>query len=220
MLRYLASLGLTLLFAGPALADPQADVSLTLDSFHAAAARADQPGYLGLLTGDAVFLGTDASERWQGQAFRDFVASHYSKGNGWTYVATQRHISVAAGGQFAWFDELLDNEQLGVCRGSGILLQTADGWKIAQYNLSVPVPNALVGGVATAIRALAAGGEVEVELERNQSGELESVEIEVERIADTRDERGEPAVGADADAATQPQQRCGKRHKTNRKSAC
>jgi len=218
MLRYLASLGLVLLFAGPVQADPQADVSLVLDAFHAAAARADQPAYLGLLTEDAVFLGTDASERWRGQAFRDFVASHYGKGNGWTYVATQRHISVAAGGEFAWFDELLDNEQLGVCRGSGVLLQTTGGWKIAQYNLSVPVPNALVGGVATAIRALAGGGELEVELERDQRGELVSVEIEVELVTDAEDEADDPA--AVDDATTQPHKRCGKRHKTNRKSDC
>jgi ketosteroid isomerase-like protein len=220
MLRYLASLGLILLFTGPVQADPQADVSLALDSFHAAASRADQPGYLGLLTDDAVFLGTDASERWQGQAFRDFVASHYGNGNGWTYVATQRHISVAADSTFAWFDELLDNEQLGVCRGSGILLLTADGWKIAQYNLSVPVPNALVGGVATAIRALAAGGELEVEQERNQRGELESVEIEVELVTDAEDDDEESTAVDDADATTQPHKRCGKRHKTNRKSDC
>jgi hypothetical protein len=30
---------------------------------------------------------------------------------------------------------------MGVCRGSGILTMTPEGWKIEQYHLSVTVPN-------------------------------------------------------------------------------
>jgi hypothetical protein len=50
----------------------------TLDNFHRAAAVADRDGYLALTTEDVVFLGTDGSERWQGEEFRDFVEGHFS----------------------------------------------------------------------------------------------------------------------------------------------
>jgi ketosteroid isomerase-like protein len=136
-----------------ALADEDA-IAAALDAFHAAASRADQQAYFDLMTENVVFLGTDASERWQGQAFRDFVRQYFPKGRGWTYVPTDRHIDLAPDGSWALFDELLDNEKLGQCRGSGVLLRTEGGWKIAQYNLSVPVPNAIVLDVAGQIRSM------------------------------------------------------------------
>jgi endonuclease/exonuclease/phosphatase family metal-dependent hydrolase len=46
---------------------------------------------------------------------------------------------------------MLDTPNLGPCRGSGVLLLIGREWKIAQYNLSVPVPNDLVGGVVKQI---------------------------------------------------------------------
>ena len=46
-------------------------------------------------------------------------------------------------GAGAYFDELLDNAKLGLCRGSGILAKKGDDWKVLQYNLSIPIPNAL-----------------------------------------------------------------------------
>jgi hypothetical protein len=40
----------------------------------------------------------------------------------------------------AWFDELLST-QMKICRGSGVLVYTKNGWKIQQYVLSMTVPN-------------------------------------------------------------------------------
>jgi ketosteroid isomerase-like protein len=137
-----------------ALAEEQARLSATLDGFHQAAARADFAGYTGFMTEDVIFLGTDGSERWQGQAFRDFVRSNFSSGRGWTYLPLERNLMLSADGQTAWFDEVLQNEELGTCRGSGVLVKSGNGWKIAQYNLSVPVPNAIVYDVAADIASL------------------------------------------------------------------
>ena len=147
---------LLVLVPGLGVADSLQAVGKTVDDFHAAASRADQDTYLGLLTGEAVFLGTDGTERWQGKAFRVFVESHFSKGQGWTYISTERHVTISASGDSAWFDEMLAHDSLGVCRGSGALQRTADGWRIAQYNLSVPIPNSMVGEVAEQIIALGA----------------------------------------------------------------
>jgi hypothetical protein len=45
-------------------------------------------------------------------------------------------------GDVAWFDEDLDTPNLGPARGTGVLVKVGSGaWKIAQYNLSVPIPN-------------------------------------------------------------------------------
>jgi ketosteroid isomerase-like protein len=139
--------------AGAALGD-ESTPDATLDSFHRAAASADTTAYFTAMTDDVVFLGTDGSERWQGSEFRDFVAAHFSAGRGWTYVPVQRDITVSANGDIAWFDELLQNEGLGTCRGSGVLVKSTNGWKVAQYNLSVPIPNAIVQDVANDIAAL------------------------------------------------------------------
>jgi hypothetical protein len=38
----------------------------------------------------------------------------------------------------------LDTPNMGPCRGSGVLVATSSGWKIAQYNLALTVPNGLV----------------------------------------------------------------------------
>ena len=56
----------------------------------------------------------------------------------------QRHARVPPDRKVAWFDEALETPNLGPCRGSGVLIATDAGWKIAQYNLSIPIPNDLV----------------------------------------------------------------------------
>jgi hypothetical protein len=51
----------------------------------------------------------------------------------------------------AWFDELLESPHLGTCRGSGVLVAVGGSWKITQYNLSIPIPNALADAVVKQI---------------------------------------------------------------------
>ena len=79
------------------------------------------------------------------------------RGPAWTYVPLRRHVTVAASGALAWFDEVLDNEAYGECRGSGVLELRQGRWVVRQYNLTVPVPNDLMRGIAERIRSFAAG---------------------------------------------------------------
>ena len=60
-------------------------------------------------------------------------------------------------GDVAWFDESLRSVKLGACRGSGVLLRGGEageageggeggegavgGWRVAQYNLMMAIPN-------------------------------------------------------------------------------
>jgi ketosteroid isomerase-like protein len=153
MNRLLPVLALLGLFSVSVNAD-EAAVARALDAFHDAASRADQDAYFELMTDNVVFLGTDATERWQGQEFREFVNQYFPNGQGWTYTPTERRIDLAPDGSWALFDELLINEKLGQCRGSGVLVRQEGQWRIAQYNLSVPVPNDIVLDVAEQIRAV------------------------------------------------------------------
>lgn len=122
-------------------ADEVKAIAEVLDDWHAAAARADEERYFGLLTEDAVFLGTDATERWDKKAFLAYAHPHFFNGKAWNFHSTRRSIVLAPGGRSAWFDEDLGTEKLGPARGSGALVKQEDGWRIALYNLSIPIPN-------------------------------------------------------------------------------
>ena len=133
--------------------NPQASINSTLNSFHAAAANADFERYFATWTSQSVFLGTDATERWEGNAFKDFARPYFEKGQGWSYLPRDRHVSLSSDGNAAWFDELLENEKYGTCRGSGVLLRDSQGgWTIVQYNLSFPIPNDLAAEVTTRVK--------------------------------------------------------------------
>ena len=123
------------------------DINKVLDTFHQAAANADQKLYFSLLDEQAIFLGTDGSERWTKKEFFDFVTPYFSKGRGWTYKSRKRQVTLIStsenGEKIAFFDELLDNNNYGECRGSGVIRLTSQGWKILQYNLSMPIPNGI-----------------------------------------------------------------------------
>jgi phosphohistidine phosphatase SixA len=134
-----------------------AAVAMTIDDFHDAAAKGDEAIYFAILPDDAVFLGTDATERWTGKQFREFAMPYFQRGPAWIYVPLRRWITLSADGAFAWFDEVLDNEGYGECRGSGVLERRAERWVVRQYNLTVPVPNDLMRGVVERIRAFADG---------------------------------------------------------------
>lgn len=135
-----------------------AQVEQTLDALHASAAKADGDAYFALYTPDAVFLGTDATERWSLAEFKAYAAPHFAEGKGWTYTVTERHVTLGPRARVAWFDERLQNAKLGECRGSGALLWGDGRWRVSQYNLTVPIPNDLVVDVADKIRARAAKG--------------------------------------------------------------
>jgi len=131
-----------------------AAIGEVLDAFHDAASRADGALYFSLFAEDAVFIGTDATERWSVEEFRAFAEPYFSKGHGWTYTKTERHIDLAVSDKTAWFDEMLWNEKYGTCRGTGVVVLTDNGWRIAQYHLTFPIPNELSAEITSRIKEL------------------------------------------------------------------
>ena len=75
------------------------------------------------------------------------------RGKGWTYHPKTRNVYFSPNQDVAWFDELLDNESLGETRGTGVLIKEEGRWKITQYHLTIPIPNALADSVAKQIKA-------------------------------------------------------------------
>lgn len=132
-----------------------AGVSETLDALHHNASIADEDAYFALFAPEGVFLGTDATERWTVEQFRAYAHPAFQQGRGWTYVLRPgtRHIELDPTGTVAWFDEILDNANYGETRGTGVVRQVDGTWKIAQYHLTIPVPNALADSVVDMIRA-------------------------------------------------------------------
>ncbi len=120
---------------------PQQAVTFVLDDFHLAAAQADEARYFGHLDDGAIFLGTDATERWTKAQFQAYAHPYFAQGKAWTFRATRRAITFSPDGAMAWFDEDLATPNLGPCRGSGVLLKRDGVWRLLQYNLAMTIPN-------------------------------------------------------------------------------
>ncbi|ETN93740.1 hypothetical protein P278_31500 [Zhouia amylolytica AD3] len=116
------------------------EINTLIDAWHLAAAEADFDSYFSKMTNDAVFIGTDPTENWQLEAFKKFAKPFFDKGKAWSFKALERNVYLSSDQNSAWFDELLDT-QMKICRGSGVLKKVNGQWKIAQYVLSIAVPN-------------------------------------------------------------------------------
>ena len=130
-----------------------AEINRFLDGFHVDASKANFDGYFNRFASNGYFLGTDASERWSVSAFKLYAKPHFDKGRGWTYLPVERNIERE--GDFAWLDEQLDNERLGRCRGTGVLIKENGEWKVLRYSLTFLIPNSIAAVVgALTMKAL------------------------------------------------------------------
>jgi ketosteroid isomerase-like protein len=134
----------SMLFLISSLAEAQnketAKINSTLDNWHKAAAEAKFETYMNVMTDDAIYIGTDATENWNKKEFMAFAKPYFDKGKAWSFTALERHVYLDKSGKTAWFDELL-NTQMKICRGSGVLEKIKGEWKIKHYVLSMTIPN-------------------------------------------------------------------------------
>lgn len=115
-------------------------INTLLDNWHLAATNADLDAYFSVFDDEAIYIGTDATERWTKPEFFSFCEPHFRKGKAWDFKAYDRKIYFSEDGKTAWFNELL-NTWMGVCRASGVLTFKNNRWKISHYQLSVTVKN-------------------------------------------------------------------------------
>ena len=116
-----------------------------IDGLHEDASNAVFDSYFARYTKDAVFMGTDKSERWTIDEFKDYAAPVFAEGRGWTYTVIERNLEGA--NDTRWFDEILFNEKLGHCRGTGVVVRSESGWQIAHYSLTLLIPNDIAAEV-------------------------------------------------------------------------
>ncbi|PID55722.1 protein with SnoaL 3 domain, NTF 2 superfamily [candidate division KSB3 bacterium] len=135
-----------------AVEEEKANIDAVLTALHDAASKADGERYFSLYADNAIFYGTDSTERWTLDEFKEWAIPYFAKGKGWTYTMTERNIYLDADGNTAWFDERLMNEKYGDCRGTGALTMVDGQWKIVQYNLTFPVPNSIALDVIQMIK--------------------------------------------------------------------
>ncbi len=111
-----------------------------MNAWHHAAAVADEVTFFGSMAENGVYIGTDKTERWMRDELRQWAGFAFERESAWSFTTIERKIYLGKKGAFAWFDETLDT-WMGVCRGSGVLRKTDQGWKILHYHLAVTVPN-------------------------------------------------------------------------------
>ena len=131
--------------------DRTQQINAVLNDWHQAASVADESRYFSHFAPNGIFMGTDATERGTVTEFRAWAKPHFQRKSAWSFTPHDRHIDFSADGRTAWFDEALDTPNLGPCRGSGVLIRQGSTWKIAQYNLSIPIPNDLANGIVKEI---------------------------------------------------------------------
>lgn len=116
------------------------ELHIFLNNWHQSAAEAHFDGYFNAIADDGIFIGTDAKENWSKEQFKVFAKPYFERGKAWNFKVIQRNIYFSKDQKIVWFDELLTT-QMKICRGSGVIQKTKDGWKIKHYVLSMTVPN-------------------------------------------------------------------------------
>ena len=120
-------------------------INALLDGLHQDAHEGNFETYFNRYTSDAIFLGTDKTERWTIEEFKSYAKPAFADGHGWTYKVIERNWE--GEGNTKWFDEILFNEKLGHCRGTGVVELINGEWKIAHYALTMLVPNSIAADV-------------------------------------------------------------------------
>lgn len=96
------------------------------------------------LAEDAVMLGTAPDERWPMPECRDRLRTLRRQRRTVSFTPVEQHVTPAADGRHAWFDELLAVPGVGRIRATGVLRRDDGAWKIVYLNTTLAIPNEAV----------------------------------------------------------------------------
>ena len=130
--------------------DLKARLNEFINEWHEDAAHS-RIAYFEKMAPDGIYIGTDKSERWNREQFRNWAAEYFAKPCAWAFTPLHRNIYLAEGAGLAWFDEQLSSG-MGVLQASGVLRIEGKLLKILHYQLSFTVPNALIDEVTKLIQ--------------------------------------------------------------------
>ena len=111
-----------------------------MNAWHKAAATADENTFFGSMAADGIYIGTDATEKWKRDEMKEWSKKYFARESAWDFTTIDRTFYLSDDEETAWFEESLDT-WMGICRGTGVLELTKEGWKIKHYHLAVAVPN-------------------------------------------------------------------------------
>ena len=137
--------GLTILSSWAAATPETQAINTLIDGLHRDADRGEFQTYFDRYTPNAVFMGTDKTERWTIDEFKRYAAPAFADGHGLSYTVIERNVE--GDGDTRWFDEILLNEKLGHCRGTGVVQRINGEWKLAHYSLTLLIPNDIAADV-------------------------------------------------------------------------
>lgn len=114
-----------------------------IDAWHHAAATGDSVGFFSRMTEDALYLGTDETERWTRTTMGKDLGKFFNGKKAWHFIAYNRIYTALDDKNTILFDESLKT-WMGPCKSTGMMRKVKGKWLISYYNLNVAVSNAVV----------------------------------------------------------------------------
>jgi hypothetical protein len=139
--------------ADPPVSDAMftARVNAFVDAWHDDAAHA-RPAFFDKIASDGVYIGTDKSERWTREAFREWARPAFARPVAWAFTRLHRNVQFSPDRRFIWFDEQV-RSSMGILQASGVIRPAAGSFEMVHYQLSIAVPNDVMPQVTTTIKA-------------------------------------------------------------------
>lgn len=122
------------------------NVNQFLNNWHKNAKNANFENYFKAFDEQSVFIGTDATENWTKKEFQKYCKPYFDKKTTWNFKTLERNIYSNKDQSIIWFDELI-NSWMGICRGSGVIENNKNEFKIKQYIVSATIPNDIIKNV-------------------------------------------------------------------------
>ena len=135
----------------PSDADFTARVNAFVNEWHDDAAHA-RPAFFDKIASDGIYIGTDKTERWAREAFREWARPAFARPVAWAFTPLHRNVQFSPDRRFIWFDEQV-RSSMGILQASGVMRPATDSFEIVHYQLSIAVPNDAIPQVTGAIKA-------------------------------------------------------------------
>ena len=135
----------------PSDADVTSRVNAFVDAWHQDAAHA-RPAFFDKIASDGIYIGTDKTERWTREAFREWAKPAFARPVAWAFTPLHRNVRVSPDRTFVWFDEQV-RSSMGILQATGVMRPAADSFEMVHYQLSIAVPNEIIPEVTGAIKA-------------------------------------------------------------------
>ena len=108
----------------PSDADFTARVNAFVNEWHDDAAHA-RPAFFDKIASDGIYIGTDKTERWTREAFREWAKPAFARPVAWAFTPLHRNVQFSPDRRFIWFDEQV-RSSMGILQASGVMRPATD----------------------------------------------------------------------------------------------